>query len=346
MDYRFGLYWNKIIGMLLPAQMQIQFFITYIYCLSIMKQIIFFASLCCVTALLAACEQQQPQQQNYFIRTPDNTMGTVELCIDGGDCTYGYGYDDSSCGGSYSEGTILIMRAIANEGFRFVKWDDENTDNPRTITVTCSENSLNTYTAIFDYIITGTENGHEYVDLGLPSGLKWATCNVGATIPQDFGNYYAWGETQPNKDYYDWSTYKWATIDKDRKLDKLIKYCTNDSKTVLDLEDDAAAVNWGGTWRMPTPEDWKELINNCTWTWTGDFDKRYLEIKGPNGNRIILPDAGFYEYSVYYSNCKYWLNTIDDFYMANANCIVMEYFSIGMAACDRMCGLPVRPVCE
>ncbi len=108
-------------------------------------------------------------------------------------------------------------------------------------------------------------NGHDYVDLGLPSGLIWATCNVGAAKPEDYGDYFAWGETEPKDDYW-WSTYKWCNGD----WDKLTKYCTDsyywdssssssmDNKTVLDPEDDAAHVNWGGSWRMPTDEEWTE----------------------------------------------------------------------------------------
>ncbi|MGM9745408.1 MAG: hypothetical protein ACI30H_00370 [Paludibacteraceae bacterium] len=99
-------------------------------------------------------------------------------------------------------------------------------------------------------------NGHEYVDLGLPSGTKWATCNVGATKPEEYGNYYAWGETTP-KDYYDWNTYNWATATYDAEydwwdLETLTKYNTSssygtvDNKTVLELADDAARANWGG----------------------------------------------------------------------------------------------------
>ena len=91
---------------------------------------------------------------------------------------------------------------------------------------------------------TGTANGHEWVDLGLPSGTKWATCNVGATKPEEYGNYYAWGETE-TKTTYNWSTYKWCNGSAETQT----KYCTNsdygtvDNKTVLDLEDDAARAN-------------------------------------------------------------------------------------------------------
>ena len=120
--------------------------------------------------------------------------------------------------------------------------------------------------------ITPAPAGVQAVDLGLPSGMKWASCNVGADKPEDYGNYYAWGEVLPKEDY-SWITYKYANGD----YNKLTKYCNDasdgdngftDNKTTLDPEDDAAHVNWGGSWRMPTYAEWDELQSNCTWTWT------------------------------------------------------------------------------
>jgi len=122
---------------------------------------------------------------------------------------------------------------------------------------------------------SGTENGHDYVDLGLTSGTKWATCNVGASNPQDYGNYYAWGETT-TKETYDGSTYKYGS-----KYDgyyKPTKYCDTDTKTTLDLSDDAAAANWGGKWRMPTRAQLDELRNQCYWVWKKGYN--YSNVKG------------------------------------------------------------------
>ena len=133
-----------------------------------------------------------------------------------------------------------------------------------------------------------TEKGHEYVDLGLPSGLKWATMNVGANCPEEYGDYFAWGETAP-KDDYDWNTYKFTTDGGST----FTKYNGTDGKTTLDPEDDAAAVNWGGKWRMPTDAEWKELKTNCTWTWTTLNGVNGYEVKSKtNGNSIFLPAAG------------------------------------------------------
>ena len=137
-------------------------------------------------------------------------------------------------------------------------------------------------------------NGHNYVDLGL--SVKWATCNVGAELPNGYGNYYAWGETEP-KTTYSWSTY----FDTTDGGSTFTKYTTG-GKTVLDLEDDAARVNWGGSWRMPTDAEWTELRVNCMWTWTDDYNgtgvRGRIVTSNINGNSIFLPAAGF----CYYDN--------------------------------------------
>ena len=121
----------------------------------------------------------------------------------------------------------------------------------------------------------GTEKGHEWVDLGLPSGTKWATCNVGARNPQEYGNYYAWGEVTP-KDVYNWSTYKYGSdYNQLTKYNIESRYGKNgfaDGKTTLDLSDDAAHFNWGGKWRMPTTAQQDELRNQCYWVWTESYN--------------------------------------------------------------------------
>lgn len=145
--------------------------------------------------------------------------------------------------------------------------------------------------------MTGTHEGHDWVDLGLPSGVLWATTNVGANKPGDYGNYYAWGETYTKRDY-SYDTYKYSTS----KGTVLTKYCTSsangnvDNKTTLEASDDAASVNWGGSWRMPTYEELKELANTsyCTWTWELQDGHYGSRVTGPNGNSIFLPAAGWF----------------------------------------------------
>lgn len=138
-----------------------------------------------------------------------------------------------------------------------------------------------------------TQTSYTMVDLGLPSGTLWADRNVGADSPEAYGDYFAWGETTP-KDYYDWSTYKWCQ----GSSNTLTKYCadsscgTVDNKIVLDLEDDAAYVNMGEEWRMPTYDELNELINKCSWTWTTQNGTNGYTVTGPNGNSIFLPAAG------------------------------------------------------
>ena len=126
------------------------------------------------------------------------------------------------------------------------------------------------------YILNYAYSFHEYVDLGLPSGTLWATYNVGANSPEEYGDYFAWGETQP-KDTYTWSTYQYANGGSPWGNPNLTKYCANsqygyngyvDDLTILLPEDDAATANWGSNWRMPTQEEWWELGSNTTHTWT------------------------------------------------------------------------------
>ena len=135
----------------------------------------------------------------------------------------------------------------------------------------------------------------EAIDLGL--SVKWATCNVGANKPEEYGDYYAWGETEP-KTTYNWSTYKWCN----GSNITLTKYNTSsydgtvDNKTVLDPEDDAARANWGGAWRMPTDGEWAELVDECTWEWKNAYKGTtagYLVTSKINSNSIFLPAAGF-----------------------------------------------------
>lgn len=141
--------------------------------------------------------------------------------------------------------------------------------------------------------------GVEKVDLGLPSGLKWASMNVGATTPDGYGDYFAWGEIKSKK-IYNWNTYKWCK----QSYDKITKYCcisddfgTIDNKAILDKEDDAAYINWGGDWRTPTEAEQRELMTHCSWIWTNDFNstgiKGYIVKSKTNENFIFLPAAGF-----------------------------------------------------
>ena len=199
---------------------------------------------------------------------------------------------------------------------------------------------------------SGTENGHEYVDLGL--SVKWATCNVGASTPEGYGYYFAWGETQ-TKSTYNESTYKWCNGN--GSYDTLTKYNTNssygtvDNKTTLDLSDDAARANWGGSWRMPTSAEQDELRSNCTWTWTSQNGVNgYKVTSKSNGNSIFLPAAGYRNgsslnhagsYGNYWSSSLCTGSPIQAYDLYFNSSYVGWYFTI-----FRDPGFSVRPVCQ
>ena len=131
----------------------------------------------------------------------------------------------------------------------------------------------------------------EYVDLGL--SVKWAKCNLGAEQPSDYGDYYAWAETEPKADY-SWETYKWMPSGKDDP-EFVTKYNNTDGKTILDAEDDAATVKLGSPWRMPTKEEFQELLDRCATTYVARDGVNGLKVSAPNGKSIFLPAAGCYD---------------------------------------------------
>ena len=136
------------------------------------------------------------------------------------------------------------------------------------------------------------EKAYKYVDLGLPSGTLWADRNVGAASPEAYGYGFAWGETTTNS-HNGFSTYKWCkgSYDTLTKYNTKSHYGTVDNKTVLDLEDDAAYVNMGKEWRMPTYDELYELRRKCTWIWIIQNGVCGYELTGPNGNSIFLPSS-------------------------------------------------------
>ena len=199
-----------------------------------------------------------------------------------------------------------------------------------------------------------TEGGgdtHDYVDLGLPSGLLWATCNVGATNPEDYGDYFAWGETT-TKDTYNWSTYQYCM----GSNTTLTKYCSNssygynsftDNLTTLLPEDDAATANWGNGWRMPTKEEWEELLINTTVIWMTQNGVNGRLFTASNGNSLFLPAAGCRSNSsLDYAGSRgyYWSSSLVAYEPRRA-----WYFSLGsgdylMGNSSRYVGQSVRPV--
>ena len=163
--------------------------------------------------------------------------------------------------------------------------------------------------------------GYEYVDLGL--SVKWATCNVGANTPLDYGDYYAWGETSC-KDVYSAESYT---------HEEMLPYNIGGNKKY-----DVAADDWGGRWRMPSSAEWEELIENCTWTWTTQNGVNGYRVTSKiNGNSIFLPAAGSYD--IYWSSS---LGTIS----CTAYCVQFNSANVVWTNGYRYGGQSVRAVCE
>lgn len=192
--------------------------------------------------------------------------------------------------------------------------------------------------------------GLSAIDLGL--SVKWGSCNLGASKPEEFGNYYAWGETEP-KDDYSWETYKWGM----GTNDTFTKYCTNrsygyngftDGRTELMAEDDAATIALGGKWRMPTGDELKELVDKCTWTLTSQNDVKGYLVTGPSGNSIFLPGAGMKRYTavLYLGEPTYWASSLYKDDTKSARYIGINNNKIWFSGSLRWYGYSIRPVTD
>ena len=172
-------------------------------------------------------------------------------------------------------------------------------------------------------------NGYAAVDLGL--SVKWATCNIGADCPEDYGNYYAWGETET------------------KTTSKSVTYGMQMSDISGRTKYDAATANWGDSWRMPTRDEMEELINSCTWTWTKENGVNGRLVTGSNGNSIFLPAAGYrYGTSLEHAGSYgyYWSSTPSSSYADGAYGLYFDSSSHYVSSDYRNCGHTVRPVSE
>ena len=229
--------------------------------------------------------------------------------------------------------TQYYVRAYALRGLEYYYGEDKN----------------------FTTLTIGGLNGHEYVDLGLPSGTLWATCNVGADKPEDYGDYFAWGETEP-KTTYNGNTYKYCNANLNIGF-FFTKYCNNseygyngftDNLTILQSSDDAATVNWGNNWCMPTVTQWRELYQNTTKTWTNQNGVSGSLFSSKNGAVLFLPSGG-YRYNdtikgIDQTGC-YWSSSLTEMEYPGA-----WHFDFSSDFCDvghkssRFNGLSIRPV--
>ena len=189
---------------------------------------------------------------------------------------------------------------------------------------------------------------HAYVDLGLPSGTLWATCNVGANSPEDYGDYFAWGETT-TKSVYNFDTYQYGT---NISLTKYCNYGSNgkngftDNLTTLQPMDDVATANWGSGWRMPTREEFEELYNNTTCTWTQRNGVNGRLFTASNGNSLFMPAAGHrHRGSLYLAGDSgfYWSSSLYN-KPTDAWCLYFHSGHYGRRYDDRSYGRSVRAV--
>ena len=180
------------------------------------------------------------------------------------------------------------------------------------------------------------KDGHEYVDLGLPSGLKWATCNIGARVPEASGDYFAWGEIKTKRTFSESGS---LTFGKK-------KYSIEISG---DSQLDAARANWGGSWRMPTKYECQELIDKCKWEWVTINGVNGYKVTGTNGNSIFLPAAGL-RYGSSLNNAGsdgyYWSSTPNESYADYAFSVYLDSSEYEVDNGNRYYGRCIRPVSE
>ena len=190
-------------------------------------------------------------------------------------------------------------------------------------------------------LLLSCPDGHHphSIDLGLPSGIRWACCNVGASVPEEYGGYYAWGETE-EKESYDWESYRY--------YDASTEQCVDIGDDIAGTRYDVATVKWGDSWRMPSSGMFQELMDNCTCVWTSLNDVNGYLFTGSNGGRFFLPAAGGCLYDELFLDGRdgnYWTSTLDPenrdqvFYLVfRSQFMLLQYSPLFL-------GLSVRPIC-
>ena len=208
-----------------------------------------------------------------------------------------------------SDISALVNAYLKNESPTTVT--DLDGDNSITIADVTTLISITTM-----YTASGNHNGHGYVDLGLPSGTLWATCNIDCTLPYESGGAYAWGEIETKEDY-SWDTYKWSNGKPTKDAPNLTKYCDRDAygpvdgKMTLEPDDDVAHVKWGGSWHIPTDTEFEELMTNCTFVWTKLNNVVGYRFTGPNGRNLFIPAGTVHTgTNSYNKSFEYWSSSL------------------------------------
>lgn len=309
-----------------------------------MKRFIHYILFIYVGLLLSACENHEsaslltPSLKECFLKVSPTTLtcpgneSTLELNVESQNVHWRFthvpGWITVIPESGYSSAKVTIkVSANSTTGKKtaVINLSSDETDNVRFVQSIEIKQEVGTSSGTF-------ENGHEYVDLGLTSGLLWATCNVGASSPSDYGNYYAWGETTTKSTYTE------------------SNYVYSDNPTTLPLDKDAARANWGGSWRMPTKAEQDELRSNCTWTWTTmNGVNGYKVTSKTNGKSIFLPAAG----SRYYSGLNddgssgyYWSSSLYTSYSGTACCLYFNSGKVDWHYDGLRYGQSVRAVCQ
>ena len=287
-----------------------------------------------VIKIAKASEEEQPNSEFMFVVTYDANGGEGVMQKD----TFYYGVLKPLSNNTYTKSP-----------YEFINWntkaDGSGIAYEEGQKLMISKN-INLYAQWGTKPIFGIEENYEWVDLGL--SVKWATMNVGASKPEEVGLYFAWGEVEA-KESYSWNNYKWC---QDGSSSKITKYNTNsymgtlDYKTQLDLEDDAAHVNWRGNWRMPTKQEFSELKTECTWKWSSQNGVWGFLVSASNGKSIFLPTTGFHNaYGIDHTDDQgdYWTSTL--FSSTSSYYISFSYNSSSIGNRERFFGQTVRPVC-
>ena len=278
----------------------------------------------------------QPNSEFIFTITYDSNGGEGVMLPD----TFYYGLST----------TKTLTCSFTKEKYFFVKWNTKS-DGTGVSYFNGTKLTIDKNIILYAQWETAYEKASDFIDLGL--SVKWATCNLGAKSPEESGNYFAWGETKPKTTYSD-GTYKYY----DYEYAKYTKYNPSDSKTLLDLEDDAARANWGGTWRMPSDKEWGELISQCTWEWNEE-KQGYVITSNQTGytdKSIFLPAAGYQGWG--HLSCsttcgQYWSTSLGrsissvDTGERFAYCRCFSWSNKPWTHAEyRYTGLSIRPVCD